>query len=410
MSQQERIEELKGSVAALQVDLEHTRQELAQERAKFEEQISNIAAEQDKMNLARDTRINLMQTQLKEKDANIKELQELLEGKKAIKELQNKFNIQKSLSDKKQKQIDSLTAQNEKLKGEIDKLKSKLEDLSRKGVKELQNELKKKQAEVDELHLKIADIDGLQTEMLTEQKEIVTSFESQAGRTKELETINQELQAEIQRLSTGLDAQKLKAYDEFVLQLQNELNLVKNELQQSEQIRSEQEGSIGKFELMLNQIQSQISQQEAAAAVAPPPMQAPIPPQPTPTQAPQSYAPAQPQYQPIPPQAPAMAPQPTPQQPAQITPPVSGPKAQVIMLFDSILVKAQTGMTAPQLAAEMEQIRNQIVEIFEWHPTLFELAAFARRVKRGPANTPIDPTTLQSLIEKVEAWKQRILM
>ena len=405
MSQEERIKELRGSVAALQVDLDHTRNELAQERAKFEEQISNIAAEQEKMNLERDTRIKLMQTQMESKESRIEELQSLLEGNKGLKELQDKFNIQKTLSDKKQKQIDTLTAQNQKLEAQIEKLTSKLNDLKGKGVKELQNELKKKQAEVDELHLKIADIDGLQTEVLIEQKDIIKSFEHQATLNKELETLNQQQKAEIERLSTGLNAQKLKAYDEFVLQLQTDLKAVKNQLTQSEQIRSEQMGSIDKFESMLEQIQNQISQQEATAAAYTPPPPAPV----QPMQAPiPQYAAPIPSLQPSPPVAP-VAPAPA-QAPAQIMPPVSGPKAKVIMLFDTILVKAQTGLSAPQLATEMEQIRNQIVEVFEWHPTLFELAAFARRIKNGPPNTPIDPQTVQLLIEKIEAWKQRILM
>ena len=403
MSQQERIDELKGSVAALQVDLDHTRTELAQEQAKFEEQISNIAASQEKMNLERDTRIKLLQTQLESKESRIEELQSLLEGNKGLNELQAKFNIQKTLGDKKQKKIDTLTAQNQKLEAQIEKLTSKLNDLKKKGVKELQNELKKKQAEVDELHLKFADIDGLQTEVLSEQKDIIKSFEHQATRNKELETLNQQQKAEIERLSTGLNAQKLKAYDEFVLQLQTDLKAVTNQLTQSEQIRSEQAGSIDKFESMLEQIQNQISQQEAAAAAYTPPPPAPVQPMQAPIPQPAAPIPTLQPSLPVTPAAPA-------QPPAQIMPPVSGPKAKVIMLFDTILVKAQTGLTAPQLADEMEQIRNQIVEVFEWHPTLFELAAFARRIKKGPANTPIDPQTVQLLIEKIEAWKRRILM
>ncbi len=56
----------------------------------------------------------------------------------------------------------------------------------------------------------------------------------------------------------------------------------------------------------------------------------------------------------------------------------------------------------------MEQIRDTIVKIFRWHPALYELATFARRLKKSPEGTGLDAETQSLLIEKVDEWKNRI--
>ncbi|MHA1265918.1 MAG: hypothetical protein ACTSRS_11870 [Candidatus Helarchaeota archaeon] len=447
----ERIKELETQLAEKEEKIHSLNDEIVEltatlesERRDFENQISQIAETQDKMNKERDQKISTLEKE-------IEEYKSLLE-KKGLKELQSKLNIQKTITEKKSRELAAKTTENQKLKLEIEKLQAKLDSLKGKGVKELQDQLKKKEAEVDELHLKIVELESLQTEMLNEQKDIVDTFEKQANRIKELDAIIDKQKKEIERLSQGLDAQKLKAMDDFVQQLQNELREAKEQLANSERLRSEQAESIKRFETLLSQIETQIEQQEQhalaqAAAPSPPvppqqPISMPTAPYSTPTPSlpatPPTTAPAQPSsYQPAPSQPIAASPAPT-QQPASYPPtttqppttpqspmvpqpqvaqpsmpismpPASDPRAKVIALLDSISDKAKSGMPAAQLGRTMEQIRTKIVEVFEWHPTLFELAAFARRLKKSPEGLGIDTDTFQLLIDKIEAWKQRIL-
>ncbi|HUY00082.1 MAG TPA: hypothetical protein VMV49_11045 [Candidatus Deferrimicrobium sp.] len=406
-NKEEIIQSLSDEIANLTAKLEKS-------RISCEEQISKIAEEQDKMNSIREQRISELQTELAE-------FKEMLDGNKGIKELQMKASAYKTVMEKRKKEVDTLTSENEKLKVEFEKYKSKLDELKGKGVKELQSLLNKKEAEVAELNIKIAELQSLQSQTITEQQDIVVSFEKQANRIKELEVEIQGKKTEIERLSTGLDAKKMQAYDEFVNQLQSELNEVKTNLLNSERLRDEQSESIERFEAIIEQIQTQIEQQEA---VQPHMVQQTIPTQVIPEK-PIIFTqpiPAQPiipektlSMQPIIPAKPLSA-QPVipttysqPIKPIQATPTAAGSKAVATQLLDSITAKARSGMAAAQLGVEMETIRSQIVEVFEWHPTLFELAAFARRLKQMQPGIPLDPETLQLLIEKIEAWKSRIM-
>jgi hypothetical protein len=88
--------------------------------------------------------------------------------------------------------------------------------------------------------------------------------------------------------------------------------------------------------------------------------------------------------------------------------PKEGPLTEVFKLLDSLKEKAQSGINAIQLANEMEQTRDAIVKIFRWHPALYELATFARRLKKYAEGAPLDNETKTSLLEKVEEWKNRI--
>ena len=56
----------------------------------------------------------------------------------------------------------------------------------------------------------------------------------------------------------------------------------------------------------------------------------------------------------------------------------------------------------------MEQTRDVIVKIFRWHPALYELATFARRLKKFPEGDALDAETLELLLEKIDEWKNRI--
>jgi len=102
--------------------------------------------------------------------------------------------------------------------------------------------------------------------------------------------------------------------------------------------------------------------------------------------------------------SPAPSTKPTP----QVVTPSSGPMADVFNLLDTIKQKAQSGLSGSQLAGEMEQIRDTIVKVYRWHPALYELATFARRLKKSPEGTTPDVATINLLIEKIEEWKKRI--
>ncbi|MHA1752673.1 MAG: hypothetical protein ACTSYZ_09925 [Candidatus Helarchaeota archaeon] len=81
---------------------------------------------------------------------------------------------------------------------------------------------------------------------------------------------------------------------------------------------------------------------------------------------------------------------------------------EVFDLFDSITEKLKSGMLAQQMAQHMEQVRDKIVNIYKWHPTLYELASQARKLKKAGVEDPVDADTYQLLLEKVQEWKQRI--
>jgi hypothetical protein len=93
---------------------------------------------------------------------------------------------------------------------------------------------------------------------------------------------------------------------------------------------------------------------------------------------------------------------------ASSLPPGTGGLAQVIQLLDSIKEKARSNLTSNQLANEMEQTRDTIVKIFRWHPALYELATFARRLKKAPQGANVDAETQQLLLEKIDEWKNRV--
>ncbi|NVM27899.1 MAG: hypothetical protein HWN65_03570 [Candidatus Helarchaeota archaeon] len=414
MSVEDRIKELEAQLAKkdqtiqeLNEGIKNITDKLAITQANFEEQISRIAEEQAKMDKMKDEALENLQAQLNKKVDQVYEYQVLLDSDEGIKDMQAKIKILENLNAKKVKEIEKLNAEMQSVIEQNEKLKARYKEMKGKSVKELESLVAKKEAEIHELTLKMGDLKSLQTELKGEQTEIIESFQTQLNRIKELEATNAQLEEQVQRYSSGLDAQKMKAYDDFVSQLQYELNEVKNQLASSEHLRSEQQVSISHFEQLLGQVQSQIAQQEAAAYQAqqqaaasyqqqapPPPMQPPIP-QVQPTQP--GYPVSQPAY-------PA-----TPAPPAQPTGPASGAQQEAVRLLDTIAARARSGIPGSQLAQEMEQTRNRIVEVFQWHPALFELAAFARRLKQLPVGTVLDAGTLNSLLERIEAWKSRIL-
>ncbi|NVM53647.1 MAG: hypothetical protein HWN66_08080 [Candidatus Helarchaeota archaeon] len=434
------IKELNEGIAALTKKIEEHRKksekeieeqrkksekELEEHRKKSEKEISKIAQEQEKMNESREKKINEVQNDLKKKLDKIKELEAIVK-KQDDKDLMSKIKILQNINEKKKTEIDRLTAEKEKLNVEINKYYLR----GKKGtsVKELQELLDTAEAKNHDLSLRVAELESLQTELKTEQDDIIRTFQQYEDRVKKLTTTNQQQSAQLETLSGGLDAQKIQSYDNFVQELQGELANVRAQLVDSERLRTKQEDDLIKFESMLKQIQTQIQEKEVAAASYPQPAQPAIPEpvqpaylQPAQPAYPQ---PAQPAYPQQPQQPPAVRPQPQPLSaprgppgpkvsasgiiPSQAPSP-GGSKMEAVQLLDVILEKAKSGIAASQLGQVMEQTKNTIVQIFQWHPTMFELAAFARRLQQFPAGSPIDNETLILLAEKVNAWKQRIL-
>ncbi|MHA1268744.1 MAG: hypothetical protein ACTSPY_03055 [Candidatus Helarchaeota archaeon] len=81
---------------------------------------------------------------------------------------------------------------------------------------------------------------------------------------------------------------------------------------------------------------------------------------------------------------------------------------EVFNLLDSITEKLKSGTLALQMAEYMEGIRDKVVELYKWHPILYEVATQARKLKKSGPEDPIDADTYQLLLEKVQEWKQRI--
>jgi len=104
----------------------------------------------------------------------------------------------------------------------------------------------------------------------------------------------------------------------------------------------------------------------------------------------------------------SLKPTPAPTTPSKQASAAGPPMTDVFKLLDSIKEKAKSGISASQLANEMEQTRDAIVKIFRWHPALYELATFARRLKKYAEGAPLDNETRTLLLEKVEEWKNRI--
>ncbi|MHA1300731.1 MAG: hypothetical protein ACTSO9_15045 [Candidatus Helarchaeota archaeon] len=80
--------------------------------------------------------------------------------------------------------------------------------------------------------------------------------------------------------------------------------------------------------------------------------------------------------------------------------------AEVLDLLDSL--KSKIEYPAVKFAAMMEQVRDEIVRIYKFHPAIYELGTFARKLKKYPQNMKIDPDVLTLLFDKIEEWKRRI--
>ncbi len=81
---------------------------------------------------------------------------------------------------------------------------------------------------------------------------------------------------------------------------------------------------------------------------------------------------------------------------------------EVNQIFDGISNAVLSKVSAGELFQIMDDARNSIVKVFRWHPVLYELASFSRRISKLPANEPLSVDISSLLIEKITDWKTRI--
>ncbi|MFX0133843.1 MAG: hypothetical protein ACFFDN_09370, partial [Candidatus Hodarchaeota archaeon] len=97
-----------------------------------------------------------------------------------------------------------------------------------------------------------------------------------------------------------------------------------------------------------------------------------------------------------------------PPKPKPVAEPEEEVPEEVLKLFDAISDAVVSNLNANQLAEAMNTARENIIKVFKWHPVLYELASFARRIQKMPPDAPLDTEITSLLVEKVEDWKQRI--
>ncbi len=175
---------------------------------------------------------------------------------------------------------------------------------------------------------------------------------------------------------------------------------------------------LGDIKTSIKNLQTAIQSIKIEAAATSPhitlasPISAPTIPKSSSLPSPPPTAPTTPHLTPIPVSPSQPAPAPARVSSVKTTPsssaPAEGPGSDVTNLLDTIKQKAKSGLSAIALANEMEQIRDTIVKVYRWHPALYELATFARRLKKFPEGAPPDAELFNLLLEKVEEWKNRV--
>ncbi|MHA1784991.1 MAG: hypothetical protein ACTSVY_12145 [Candidatus Helarchaeota archaeon] len=88
------------------------------------------------------------------------------------------------------------------------------------------------------------------------------------------------------------------------------------------------------------------------------------------------------------------------------TPPGKVPD-EVFHLLENI--KQKINIPIDQLAIFMENTRDEIVKIYKFHPALYELGTFARKLRKYPPNTTLEPDIMNLLVDKINEWKKRLV-
>ncbi|MHA1797034.1 MAG: hypothetical protein ACTSVY_01190 [Candidatus Helarchaeota archaeon] len=85
------------------------------------------------------------------------------------------------------------------------------------------------------------------------------------------------------------------------------------------------------------------------------------------------------------------------------TPPI------VTEVFDLLIQRAERGETAVALAKLLENSRDTISKSWKWHPTLYEVGTFARKLRKYPEGKQADEQILKILFQKIEEWKTKMV-
>ncbi|NHI92511.1 MAG: hypothetical protein EAX96_08400 [Candidatus Lokiarchaeota archaeon] len=85
------------------------------------------------------------------------------------------------------------------------------------------------------------------------------------------------------------------------------------------------------------------------------------------------------------------------------TPPI------VTEVFDLIVQRAERGETAIALAKLLENGRDTISKSWKWHPTLYEVGTFARKLRKYPEGKQADESVIKVLFQKIEEWKTKMV-
>ncbi|MFX1450459.1 MAG: hypothetical protein ACFFCM_06440 [Promethearchaeota archaeon] len=84
------------------------------------------------------------------------------------------------------------------------------------------------------------------------------------------------------------------------------------------------------------------------------------------------------------------------------TPPI------VLEVFQLIEQRAQRGEAADALSKIIENARDTISKSWKWHPILYEVGTFARKLKKYPPGKPPDAEIIKLLMEKMAEWKEKM--
>lgn len=98
-----------------------------------------------------------------------------------------------------------------------------------------------------------------------------------------------------------------------------------------------------------------------------------------------------------------------PSQPEEIAEKAEAVPSEVHKIFDGISDAVISKISAKELFDLMNQARDSIIKVYRWHPVLYELASFARRVQKLSEDQPLDNEISTLLIEKINDWKNRIV-
>jgi len=81
---------------------------------------------------------------------------------------------------------------------------------------------------------------------------------------------------------------------------------------------------------------------------------------------------------------------------------------EVHQILDGISNAVKSGVSAKELYTIMNNARDSIIKVYKWHPVLYELASFSRRIQKIPESQQLDNEISSLLIDKINDWKMRI--